>query len=323
MSQLPNIRPSLLLDFANTRSLDPRVTFTRASGGTHFNAQGLLVTAGDHRPRFDHDPVTGQSLGLLVEEARTNLLLNSETLSTQSVTVTAAAHTLSFYGTGSVELSGTHSATLTGTGAFPARVTLTFTPTAGTLTLTVTGTVQNAQLELGAFPTSYIATTGATATRAADVASITGSNFSGWYNQNNFTIYSEFRRDTTVNAVSGGGSNVPRVYAVGTAAANTLQARLFGSASLEITGPSLFISPVGWTAGSYSRHALAFAQNNCGISHNGNAAQTDSTVDTFTADMISFGRNNTGTGHIGQGWFKKFAVYPRRLSDTELQELTK
>ena len=28
-------------------------------------------------PRFDHDPVTGKSLGLLLEEARTNLLLNS------------------------------------------------------------------------------------------------------------------------------------------------------------------------------------------------------------------------------------------------------
>lgn len=33
-------------------------------------------------PRFHHDPTTGESLGLLVEEQRTNLLLNSGTLST-------------------------------------------------------------------------------------------------------------------------------------------------------------------------------------------------------------------------------------------------
>jgi len=33
-------------------------------------------------PRFDHDPTTGESLGLLVEESRTNLLLQSEDFST-------------------------------------------------------------------------------------------------------------------------------------------------------------------------------------------------------------------------------------------------
>ena len=38
------------------------------------------------------------------------------------------------------------------------------------------------------FPTSYIKTTGASATRSADNASITGENFSSWYRQDEGSI---------------------------------------------------------------------------------------------------------------------------------------
>jgi hypothetical protein len=48
-----------------------------------------------------------------------------------------------------------------------------------------------AQLEAGAFPSSYIATTTAAATRAADVVSITGSAFSSWYSQSGWTLFSD------------------------------------------------------------------------------------------------------------------------------------
>lgn len=99
----------------------------------------------------------------LIEECRTNLLLNSATLSTQNVTVVAAPYTLSIFGTGSVTLSGTGSGTLTGTGVSN-RVTLTFTPTAGTLTLTVSGSVTSAQIETGDIATDYIPTTTAAVT---------------------------------------------------------------------------------------------------------------------------------------------------------------
>lgn len=76
----PALRPTLLLDFANSRSVDPRITFTRSSTATYFDAQGVLRTAASGVPRIDHDPVTGECKGLLIEEARTNLLTYSEQL---------------------------------------------------------------------------------------------------------------------------------------------------------------------------------------------------------------------------------------------------
>ena len=68
----PTIEPSLKLDFANSRALDPRITFTRDASGTYVNKDGLIKIALENEPRFDHDPITGESLGLLIEESRTN-----------------------------------------------------------------------------------------------------------------------------------------------------------------------------------------------------------------------------------------------------------
>jgi hypothetical protein len=88
-------------------------------------------------------------------------------MATQTVTVTATAWTLSFWGTGSVALSGVASGALAGTGTAN-RVSLTFTPSAGSLVLTVSGSVTNAQLESGAWVSSYIPTTIGAVTRSAE-----------------------------------------------------------------------------------------------------------------------------------------------------------
>lgn len=68
------IRPSLLLNFANTKRLDKRITFTRPSIATRYNQDGLIEVVATNQPRFDHDPNTKESLGLLMEEQRVNLL---------------------------------------------------------------------------------------------------------------------------------------------------------------------------------------------------------------------------------------------------------
>ena len=62
----PTIRPELTLDFANSRQLDPRITFSRSSSATYLNPDtGLITTASDHEARFEKE-------GLLIEESRTN-----------------------------------------------------------------------------------------------------------------------------------------------------------------------------------------------------------------------------------------------------------
>lgn len=53
-------------------------TFTRNSIATYFDSTGTLQVAATNQPRFDHDPVTHQPRGVLIEESRTNYVRNSE-----------------------------------------------------------------------------------------------------------------------------------------------------------------------------------------------------------------------------------------------------
>ena len=330
----PNTRPTLDLNFAATKRIDPRITYTRASTGTFVDLNGLIQSAAVDQARFDHNPTTGESLGLLVEEARTNLLLNSATLSTQSVTVAAADNTLSFYGTGTVTLTGVSTAgPLVGTGANN-RVSLTFTPTVGVLILTVSGSVTNAQLEAGAFPTSYIPTTSATATRAADVASITGTNFSSFYNALQGVIYAEFSA-TTTGINSAGGSAFPFVYHINSAGAINSEHFLVASngygpgigPNTQVLGvPQTIIDNllVVTTLGNLTvkKTAYGYKENDFGFTLNAGTVLTD-TLGTVpsTPDRLCIGNQNL-SGNIFTGTIKRLTYYPIRLPNAQLQALT-
>ena len=85
----PNTRPSLNLNFARSKTLDPRITFSRpqtGNGVTYVGEDGLIKYVSADEPRFDHDPETGECLGLLVEEQRSNLLTYSEQFDNWTVT---------------------------------------------------------------------------------------------------------------------------------------------------------------------------------------------------------------------------------------------
>ena len=310
--------PNLDLNFAQNKSLiddysgTTLVTFTRASSGTFVGSDGVRQTATTNEPRFDHNPTTGESLGLLVEEARTNALLNSATLSTQSVTVAAAANTLSFYGTGTVTLTGVSTAgPLVGTGAND-RVSLTFTPTVGVLILTVSGSVTNAQLEAGAFPTSYIPTTGATVTRAADVASITGTNFSSWYNQTEGTVFFEGINpavSTAAFAVSDGSTNNRLQMETGT---NTRVARVVSGGTTQAG------NNIAYTYGASQKFAMSYVANSINFANAGTLGTEDTSATIPTVDQARIGANPTGANPLNNT-IKRFTYWPTR---TTLQAIT-
>ena len=303
-------------------SLDSRVTFTRASGATRFNASGVLETVATNVPRFDYDPVTLAPRGLLIEGARTNLVLNSATLATQNVTVTAVAHTLSFYGTGTVTLSGVATGSLVGSGAFPTRSTLTFTPTAGTLTLTVTGSVTLAQLEVGAFASSYIPTTSSQVTRAADVAVMTGTNFSSWFNQPEGTWFVEGSGAPTPGPQSrrylNAGSELDR-HLLGFSALNNTRYLVQTSSTIVAD-----ISSANGVAGPTTvKMAGAYKLDDFQQATNGILGTADTSGALPSPNTLWIGRspdavdNNFLFGNI-----RRIAYWNTRLTNAELQSLT-
>jgi hypothetical protein len=292
------------------------LTFTRASGATRVNASGLIESVASGVPRLDY--TGGGCPSLLLEPQRTNLFLNSASGATQSITVTAAAHTLSFYNTGSVTLSDVASGTLVGVGTGVAnRVSLTFTPTAGTLTLTVSGTITDVQLEEGSYPTSYIPTTSAAVTRAADAASKTG--ISSLIGQTEGTIFWEgtingIPVDQTIFGVEKEASSfVIRFGGDGT----NLYAQAFDGST------NLFFQTTTPSVGQKIKLAFAYKAGDYAFYKNGTLVASGTDASTIPAcDKLQTNQLWSTAGGIGAYGTNAAAIYPVRLSNTELAALT-
>jgi hypothetical protein len=318
------------LDFT-TATLDPRVTFTRSDNtATVINSAGTIVSVNADTPRFNFNPSTLVCNGLLIEQQRTNLLLNSlidgTSLGTQSVTVTAVEHTLSFYGTGTVVLSGVHSATVNGSGAYPTRTTLTFTPSAGSLTLTVTGTVQFANLEVGSFATSFVPTDGTTKTRENDIATMTGTNFSSWYNatEGTFAVVSDANAPIP-------GTVARRYIEVTEGAASTnqfdLEYRTLTQVRCAINsgGASQALLTATRTATGLNTIVGAYKVDNFALACNGAAVSLDTSgLLPVNQDTLRIGSrfDVAGTACVN-GTIAKIMYWPQRLTDNEVQAFSK
>jgi hypothetical protein len=178
--------------------------------------------------------------------------------------------------------------------------------------------VWGAQLEAGSFPTSYILTAGSTATRAADVASIPTSAFG--YNQKAGTVVVEaiVGQDTFAGIATlqdGVASINERVSILRTSstAIETVIATLAGSQAQQFESIASDNSQV--------KAAITFKTNSVNSSFNGNIEVEDtSAAMPTTISVLMLGRYGGGTylnGHI-----KSIQYYPRRLTNTQLQELT-
>ena len=280
-----------------------KVQWNRGAVPTEYLA---TTTVARYGLAIDYDPVTHAAKGLLCEPTATNLLLNSTTLSTQSVTVTAVAHTLSFLGTGTVTLTGVSTAgPLVGTGASN-RVSLTFTPTAGSLTLTVAGSVNRAQLETGAVATSFVPTFGATATRTVNIYNITPASIN--YNA---TAGSWWIEVDAIQTLTGGRviaySGVVSPLYINSATTATLT----DTVTLTKTVPS--------TLGQH-KYASAYQVSDRAITQDGLAVATDTGATTTLLSpgaSISFGSQTTGGIPI-HGYIRKLYYLPRRMPNAEM-----
>lgn len=320
--------PTLGFNFASNRSLSSSqggvtLTYTRASAQTFFDSTSTMQNAANDVACFDYNPVTGASLGLSLWEARTNLFLNSlldgTALSTQGVTTTAIPYTVTFYGTGTITFSGAYAGSpLVGSGAL-VRSSVTFTPSAGTVTCTVTGTVKWANFEAGDFATPFIVTAGATATRAA--SSCTTTNIS-WYNTATGTFVSA--------AMSMGTASVNNAVMIDDGSANNRIRHTYNGASqrgvflvTDGTVAQATITPVTTVAqGTMCKMASSWVANLFDNATNG-VLGTQDTSGTIPTGLTTLGIGMSGSAtNPLNGWFSSASYYPQRFSQTQLLSMT-
>lgn len=397
------VLPKLALDFT-TGALDSRVTFTRSGDtATVVNSSGYVSPINADLPRFDYDPVTLIRKGLLVEEARTNLMKQSDSFDvgvTWSVSGTSVSadvvtspantltgdkliassvsgghrliqlldtgaatnHTFSLYvkkaeyswfflgydeaGTGTQNrqyfnadtiakggITGTvvsSSIVDAGNGWVRAQVTFSVTQTTtsyfaiglatadGTASFTGNGIngiyIWGAQLEAETFATSYIPTTTTAVTRNADVATMTGTNFSDWWQATRGGVLVCARPGTvsgvrpwvqfddgTANeiiALRGNGTN-PELYIVD---GGTPQAQIDAGTIAANTDYSL----TGW-----------WQTNDCKARLDSGAVVTDTsaTIPTVTQARLGSDGTNYLNGHLASiSYYNTFSgqIYTRR-----------
>lgn len=378
---------------ASTQVLVVNVTSTGGSGTiTSWRVSSLM-------PRFDYNPSTLAAQGLLIEESRQNLLLQSGwagatsgspgtaptswtlgfgtgTVTTvvasttgpianavrfdydntervyfdQAITVTSGTqYAFSIYVealSGAVAgdvlyvVTGTTSATINTFVTNPSatgRYTLLFTANGnGTVNLRAgagtsaavlgTGsiTLSRPQCEAGAFPTSYIPTTVAAATRSEDRASI--NTMSPWYNASASTIYAEHFRPLPTPA----GSFPRAVDFISTATSDKLGINHVDN-RLTVSSQDIYPSGLSWpftsvnaNANNVIKHAIAATVGSGRYAVNGTLGGSDYAIPSIpTLDQVVIG---SGKGFFGistlNGWVRRVTYYPRRLSNADLQAIT-
>lgn len=179
------------------------------------------------------------------------------------------------------------------------------------------------QLEQGAFATSVIKTTTAAATRNADVATMTGTNFSSWFNATQGAIYSTFIPafpSTLATGVYG-----PLQIDDGTTS-NRIQIRISDAVGVrglfQVAGAPTFLGGAAFPANTTLNAGISFknTSNIMYVNANGNGTSANN-VPSGLANLRIGSEGNAATTFTGI--IKKISFYPQRLTNNETQAFSK
>jgi hypothetical protein len=183
--------------------------------------------------------------------------------------------------------------------------------------------VYGAQLEQASFPTSYIPTVASQVTRSADVATMTGTNFSSWYNQSEGTFLLDYLATadpagtyrTQLQARNAGVTNYNQIRNANLTptTAITNNQVVVGTTQADLSSGTL-------TANTIAKTTLAYKINDFAAVTNGATPVTD-VSGSVPSDLNNLVFNGAAFS-VGQTWFRQIAYYNTRLPNTELQTLT-
>lgn len=175
-----------------------------------------------------------------------------------------------------------------------------------------------AQLEAGAFATSYIPTTTTSVTRNADVVAMTGTNFSSWYNasQGTFAAIADTAKPTSLVAIAeitsvNDGTSLERVIT------------RFITGSVEgvsvVGGNTEFQLGDSYTVNTPTKIAFAFKTNSFAVGLNGGTPLTSASGQIpSTVNQLIIGGSGNLNGHV-----YSLRYWPQRLINAETQAFSK
>ena len=178
--------------------------------------------------------------------------------------------------------------------------------------------IWGAQLEANSYPTSYIPTSGSTATRAADVSTSAATFGNSWYEQSEGSFYGKWTTSATDSSTL--------FIASDNSANNYVYNWIDGDGDLRfrvrVSASNAFNEDTAITADADNKSVLAYAVNNFAAVLNGGTIISDfSGTVTTDLDRLDIGIYYSGL-NVLNGTIRRLTYWPTRLSNDTLQTIT-
>lgn len=181
--------------------------------------------------------------------------------------------------------------------------------------------IWGAQLETGAFATSYIPTVASQVTRTGDFSLISDPNFTPWYNQSEGSLFVDaesFGATTLGIARSSALSNGPTLTNLMQTYADVTGWGVGGDAS---SVPQFnLVLPSTYTPNVPAKFAFAFRNNDFVATVNGATPVADTSGTVPVVSQFNIGSLPAGAQFNGR--IRRIVFYPTRLTNAQLQALT-